>query len=178
MVFCGVMAATMALEVIVCSSSWSLSLDAKDKKLGEVLDQLAAESGYSIVYDQQWSDISISVQLTNESLESALNRVLKGLDYAMVLNESQKRIKLYIFGSKTSLRQSGGGIGRSPAASVPPRSAPHESVGKTRKPASDMAQDESRQPAAGYLPSPAKAPRPSISGSDTRFDQATSTITE
>ena len=52
MVFCGVMAATMALEVIVCSSSWSLSLDAKDKKLGEVLDQLAAESGYSIVYDQ------------------------------------------------------------------------------------------------------------------------------
>ena len=168
MVFCGVMAATMALEMIVCSSSWSLSLDAKDKKLGEVLDQLAAESGYSIVYDQQWSDISISVQLTNESLESALNRVLKGLDYAMVLNESQKRIKLYIFGSKTSLRQSGGGIGRSPAASV----------GKTRKPASDMAQDESRQPAAGYLPSPAKAPRPSISGSDTRFDQATSTITE
>lgn len=178
LIVCAFVAHAMIFHSNVFCSNWSVSvsLNAKEKKLDDVLAQLAAESGYNIVYNQEWGDYPISIQLESESLEGALNRILKTLDHAIVLDESNKKIVLYIYGSKASGDQSG--TGRSSASTVSRRAPAAVTSGGTHRPKQGNMQSDVRRPAVGSRQEPVPAPGFSMSGGDTRFDQTSSTLAE
>lgn len=74
-----------------------LSLDVKDELLMKVLEKLSAASGYEIILDGEWENLTVSVAFENATLEEALSRVLGGYNHAVIWDESEKKISLFIY---------------------------------------------------------------------------------
>jgi len=73
-----------------------ISLAAKDESLKTVLEKIAKHTGYRFYLSEEWEKTPISIELHNETLSVSINRLLKGLNYAITWDESQKTISLFI----------------------------------------------------------------------------------
>jgi hypothetical protein len=105
-----------------------VSVSAKGKPLGEVLDAIGREAGRQFHMDPAWRGHSVTVEFQDTPLDTALKRVLDGLNSAIIYRPDAS-IRLVIIGTppaggaapsapppKTSLRRP---IDRGPIA--PPR---------------------------------------------------------
>ena len=141
------------------------SLNVKDKELSQVLEDVSAASGYTIVFNGD-DDLKISLTLRDSSLEQTLKRVLRDINYTAVWDDTHKKVFISVFGQKKSRGM--GRAGMSPGMSKkmarthtnPPGMFPRK-VPLPGKPA------VSRQP---------QIPGVGISGRNTRFVQTTSTL--
>ncbi len=73
-----------------------ISLEAKAENLKGVLEKIAKRTGYRIYLNEDWENKPISIKLANETLRGSINRLLKGLNYAITWDESKKTISLFI----------------------------------------------------------------------------------
>ena len=162
----------------------SVSINVVDEPLNQVLGRISNASGYEIVFDEEWGNVQVSLSFENEPLDRALNRVLANLNHAVIWNEQERKISIFISG------KAGSGRSTSSYSSGAPREGyPGVRVG------SDLgsgSQSYQRTPSAGRQPEPfnrsetineraesiplQRAPGVSVSGGETRFEQATSTI--
>jgi hypothetical protein len=168
----------------VDSSSAGISINAENETLTNVFTKISQASGYEIEFNQAWGDHPVNVNFSNETLENALSRVLANLNHALIWNESEKKISIFINGSVSargsgSSRPAGGSsapsrgaeVYRRPVAGSSVRTPSRRSneVGDTSQPSSVR---QSRQPTRRTD----RDPPVSVSGGDTRFEQGTSTI--
>ena len=72
------------------------SLDADQKPLGEVLQQISEATGYEITIDSEYAKLPITVSLKNVSVEEGLRRILGKLSRYMVIDEAEKKISVRI----------------------------------------------------------------------------------
>jgi hypothetical protein len=73
-----------------------ISLKAENDTLKGVLAKIANDTGYRILLNEEWESTPISIELRNVTLRAALGRFLKGLNYAITWDESNKTISLFI----------------------------------------------------------------------------------
>lgn len=161
----------------------SVTINVVDEPLNQVLGRISKASGYEIVFDEEWGNVPVSLSFENEPLDKALNRVLANLNHAVVWNEEERKIRIFISG-KT-------GAGRSPSSYS--SGASGEGYPGTRM-ESDRSSGGSYEGAPSDRSQPApfdrsgrikrrpesiplqRDPDVSVTGRETRFGQATSTI--
>ena len=61
-----------------------ITIDAKARPLGEVLNQISRESGVVFQLDDAWRRHPVTVSLVNAPFEQGLKRILAGLNHAVV----------------------------------------------------------------------------------------------
>jgi hypothetical protein len=111
-------AATLCMVMLACSASAAefsetkpgkerITINVKNKPLGEVLSVISQTTGYGFILDESWRGYPVTAYLIDTPLHSGLKRILSGLNHAIVyLPES--RIKILILD------------GHSPGPAVPP----------------------------------------------------------
>lgn len=161
----------------------SVSIKADNKPLTQVLDEISEASGYTIQFDEEWGNEPVSLSIENKPLDKALNRVLANLNHAVIWNEAEKKISIFIIG-KT-------GSGKSISSYPSGVSGEDQSVSGARRPTTGN-RSVQRRPATRSQPEPYDRsesserspeserlqpdPAVSLSGRGTRFGQASSTI--
>ena len=161
----------------------SVSIKADNKPLNQVLEEISEASGYTIQFDEKWGNEPVSLSLENKPLDEALNRVLANLNHAVIWNEAEKNISIFII-AKT-------GSGKS-ISSYPSRvSGDEQRVSGARRPITNN-RSVQRSPTFRRQPEPydrserikrlpeieplQRDPAESLSGGETRFGQNSSTI--
>ena len=96
------------------SAESNISLNVKNKPLGEVLMKISQDTGYKFKLSAQWSSYPISAVLEDMPLNQVLKRILDRLNHAIIY-ESDKSINIVIYG-KADLRK----INPTPAQSFSP----------------------------------------------------------
>lgn len=86
-----------------------ISLDIKNKPLGEVLEDISAETGYQFSIDESWNKFPVTASIKNEPLHKGLRRILRNLNNAVIYG-SDGTIKIKIYEREKS---SGNPAGRS-----------------------------------------------------------------
>ena len=86
-----------------------ISLDIKNKPLGEVLEDISAETGYQFSIDESWNKFPVTASIKNEPLHKGLQRILRNLNNAVIYG-SDGTIKIKIYEREKS---SGNPAGRS-----------------------------------------------------------------
>ena len=86
-----------------------ISLDIKNKPLGEVLEDISAETGYQFSIDESWNKFPVTASIKNEPLHKGLQRILRNLNIAVIYG-SDGNIKIKIYEREKS---SGNPAGRS-----------------------------------------------------------------
>jgi hypothetical protein len=86
-----------------------ISLDIKNKPLGEVLEDISAETGYQFSIDESWNKFPVTASIKNEPLHRGLQRILRNLNNAVIYG-SDGTIKIKIYEREKS---SGNPAGRS-----------------------------------------------------------------
>jgi type II secretory pathway component GspD/PulD (secretin) len=165
-------------------SALEISLNAKNETLTNVLEKISQISGYEIEFDQEWGNHPVNTQFENESLEDALSRVLVNLNHALIWNDNEKKISIFINGetgarrSKLSPSVSGSSsvsrgieVQRRPIAESSDR-VPSRSSDGVRDSSAPTSVRKSRE----QVPQPEGDLPVSLSGNKTRFEQGTSTI--
>ena len=161
----------------------SVSIKADNKPLTQVFEEISEASGYTIQIDEEWGEEPVSLSFENKPLDKALNRVLANLNHAVIWNEAEKKISIFIIG-KT-------GSGKSISSYPSGVSGEDQSVSGTRRPITSNRSVQSR-PTSRRQPEPYDRserikrlpeseplqpdPAVSLSGRETRFEQASSTI--
>ncbi len=74
----------------------SISLDLTQEPLGQVLDEIAAATGYRIIFDESWDNFPISASFKDEPLHRGLKRILRNLNNAVIYG-SDRTIKIMIY---------------------------------------------------------------------------------
>jgi len=97
-----------------------ITLESKNRPLGEVLDQISRETGYVFTIDESWQDRPIKASLQNVPLHRALKRILSSLNHALIY-ESETEIRIAIYGEASPR-----GPGAPPPAYTAPRSPVEE----------------------------------------------------
>ena len=162
----------------------AISVNAENETLMNILGKISQISGYEIEFDQEWGNHPVNIRFENESLEAALSRVLANLNHALIWNDSEKKISIFINGkvsargikpspsdSSSSSVSRGSEVQRRPVSKMPDRQ-PSRSPNEIRGTA----------PPKPIRPQPGQAPQSegdvpvSVTGRKTRFGQATSTI--
>lgn len=168
----------------VNSSDAGISIQAENETLTNVLKKISQASGYEIEFDQAWGDHPININFSNETLEDALSRVLTNLNHALIWNDSEKKISIFINGSVSarrsgSSRSVGGSSAPSRGAEVYRRPVAGSSA-RTPSRRSNEISDTSSPSSVRRSQQPARRtdrdPPVSVSGGNTRFEQGTSTI--
>ncbi len=73
-----------------------ISLDANNQPLGEILDDISAETGYQFRIDESWNDFPVTASIKNEPLHKGLKRILRNLNSAVIYGPDRTiRIKIY-----------------------------------------------------------------------------------
>jgi hypothetical protein len=105
-----------------------ISLDVKEKPLDKVLEIVSEASGYEIILEGAWEDLTVSVKLEKASLEETLRRALRNVNHTAVWDEEEKRISLFVFaeGGEPDRKQ----VRKQPAGKVRP---PWPSSGRKRE---------------------------------------------
>lgn len=167
-----------------------ISLEAKDESIRDVLKKIANVSGYQFLVAEELGNIPVTIRLNNVNLEGSLRRLLRGINYAIVWDEAQKRISISIFGKgvgkwtliegsslslsgqKTEFDQATSTITRfSGAKPLPTTDSKNEFSGNGSQPTTD-----SKNKSSGARSQQAPDSDLSLSGEKTKFDQASSTI--
>jgi hypothetical protein len=74
----------------------TVSLNVKDRPLGDVLAQIARATGSEFLIDPSWQKVPVTASFEAAPLSVALKRVLSGLNHAIVY-QPQNRIKIVIY---------------------------------------------------------------------------------
>jgi hypothetical protein len=82
----------------------SVTINVMDEPLNQVLGKISKASGYEIVFDEKWGNMPVSLSFENEPLDKALNRVLANLNHAVIWNEVERKISIFISGETGSGR--------------------------------------------------------------------------
>lgn len=78
-----------------------ISLNVKNKPLGEVLKKISADTGYTFKLNDQWRGHMVYVSLENMPLHQVLKRILGRLNHTIIY-ESDKSINIVIYGEADS----------------------------------------------------------------------------
>ena len=162
----------------------SVSINVVDEPLNKVLGRISNATGYEIVIDEEWGNVQVSLSFENEPLDRALNRVLANLNHAVIWNEEERKISIFISG-KT-------GSGRSASSYSSGASREGYPGARTGSDSRGGSISYDRMPSTGKQPEPIgrsetiderpdsiplqRTPGVSVTGGETRFEQATSTI--
>ena len=76
----------------------TVSLNVKDRPLGDVLAQIARATGSEFLIDPSWQKVPVTASFEAAPLSVALKRVLSGLSHAIVY-QPQNRVKIVIYES-------------------------------------------------------------------------------
>ena len=169
-----------------------ISLNAENDTLTNVLDRISQASGYKIEFDQEWGEYRVNLELKNESLEDALSRILVNLNHALIWNDSEKKISIFINGevraggsrispsaggsSGPGTASRGSSVRRRPVAGSS-RRMPSQGPGEIGEPSSPGSIDPLPADESGGRSSQSDRDLPvSVSGQNTRFNQGTSTL--
>lgn len=79
--------------LMVCGSTFSqINLNIKNQKVRQAIQQVEKESGYSIFYNNDLSglDKTITVNLSNSSIEDALDQLLTGTDISYAVKKNKQ----------------------------------------------------------------------------------------
>jgi len=74
----------------------TVSLNVKDRPLGDVLALIGRATGCEFLLDPSWQKVPVTAYLENAPLSVALKRVLSGLNHAIVY-QPQNRVKIVIY---------------------------------------------------------------------------------
>jgi|GEM_PF-1494297 hypothetical protein len=153
-----------------------LSLDVRNKSLPEVLEQIAAESGYEITLYGELGDFPVSLKIRDAIPEELFRRIFRKMNHTVLWNEKEKKVILSLYDDK--------GILASPPEGEKQGDQAGRGPGFMSRRAEDIFGKKSPNPKDG----PAvhvfgrkkigaeEKPAVSISGKDTRFVQTTSTM--
>jgi len=151
--------------------------------LNQVLGRISKASGYEIVFDEEWGNVPVSLSFENEPLDKALNRVLANLNHAVVWNEEERKISIFISGKTGSGRStssyssgtSGEGYPGTGMESDRSSSRSYERTPSYKRQFEpyDRSGRIKRLPESVPLQ---RDPAVSVTGRETRFEQASSTI--
>ena len=73
-----------------------ISLEIENQPLGDVLEDLSAETGYQFSIDESWNDFPVTASIKNEPLHRGLKRILRNLNNAVIFgSDGTIRIKIY-----------------------------------------------------------------------------------
>jgi hypothetical protein len=73
-----------------------ISLNIENQPLGEVLEDISAETGYQFNIDESWNDFPVTASMKNEPLHRGLKRILRNLNNAVIYgSDGTIRIKIY-----------------------------------------------------------------------------------
>jgi hypothetical protein len=109
-----------------------ISLDVKNRPLGDVLEDISAETGYEFSIDESWANFPVSASIRNEPLHIGLKRILRNFNSAVIYG-SDRVIKIKIYDREKSSRHPAGqsAVNRSyqetvrqPVGSANPRTLP------------------------------------------------------
>jgi type II secretory pathway component GspD/PulD (secretin) len=159
--------------------SQSVTIKAVDEPLTQVLERISDASGYKIVVDEKWGKVRVSLSFENESLDNALNRVLANLNHAVVWNEQERKISIFISGKTDSGKSKSSYSSEATREGYPSVETEYDrdsSVSNEKPPSYapyDRSQRIKRLPESG--PSQ-QEPAVSVTGEKTRFGQNSSTI--
>ena len=78
-----------------------VSLNVKNKPLGDVLMKITQDTGYKFKLSTQWSGYPVSASIKNVPLNQVLKSILGRLNHAIIY-ESDKSIKIMIYGKADS----------------------------------------------------------------------------
>lgn len=156
----------------------AISVNAENETLKNILGRISQISGYEIEFDQEWGNHPVNIRFENEPLEVALSRVLANLNHALIWNDSEKKISIFI-NAKVNAR----GIKPSPSDSSSSSVSRGTVSGMSdRQPSRSPNEIRGTSPPRPIRPQPGQAPQSegdvpvSVTGRKTRFGQATSTI--
>lgn len=82
-----------------------ISLDIKNQPLGDVLEQISAETGYEFSIDESWTNLPITASIKNMPLHVGLKRILRNFNNAVIYG-SDGVIKIKIYDREKSSGQS------------------------------------------------------------------------
>jgi len=74
-----------------------ISLNVKNKPLGEVFNKISADTGYTFKLNDQWRGYPVNASLENMPLHQVLKRILGRLNHTIIY-ESDKNINIVIYG--------------------------------------------------------------------------------
>jgi len=74
----------------------TVSLNVKDRPLGDVLALISRATGCEFLLDPSWQKVPVTATVENAPLSVALKRVLGGLNHAIVY-QPQNRVKIVIY---------------------------------------------------------------------------------
>ena len=75
----------------------NISIEIQDQPLGEVLDIISQDTGYTFNVSRQWKDYSVNASIQSMPLNKGLNRILAGLNH-VIIYESEKIINILVYG--------------------------------------------------------------------------------
>lgn len=81
----------------------TITLTVQNEPLGEVLDEIARETGYRFVLNPKWQDHPVSAAIAGLPMEQGLKRLLRSLNHTIVW-ESDRLITIQVFGKAEPIR--------------------------------------------------------------------------
>jgi hypothetical protein len=76
----------------------AISLKAHQTNLGLVLEEISKKTATKIILEEKWTKVPVSIQLEKTPLQTALRRILNGLNNALIY-QGQDTIRILIFES-------------------------------------------------------------------------------
>jgi hypothetical protein len=110
----------------------TVSLNVKDRPLGDVLALISRATGCEFLLDPSWQKVPVTANVENAPLSVALKRVLSGLNHAIVY-QPQNRVKIVIYETAPPGATPGMPPGLSPTAPLPAR-PPQPGIAPARRP--------------------------------------------
>lgn len=110
----------------------TVSLNVKDRPLGEVLALISRATGCEFLLEPSWQKLPVTANLENAPLSVALKRVLSGLNHAIVY-QPQNRVKIVIYETSPPGATPGTPPALSPTAPLPAR-PPQPGIAPARRP--------------------------------------------
>jgi hypothetical protein len=88
-----------------------ISLSVRNQPLGDVLNKIARETGYTFKLEDEWKGYPVNASIQNLPLNQGLKRILTSLNHAIIY-ESEKKIQILVYG-KTDAHQKDSHLNRS-----------------------------------------------------------------
>lgn len=111
-----------------------ITINVKDRPLGEILSDISQATGYAFILDESWRRYPVTAYLIDAPLHAGLKRILSGLNHAIVYLPDS-RIKILIFNGASTGPASSGKQPVHPSIGSPP-SRPPRPPGRAPTPAS------------------------------------------
>lgn len=75
-----------------------ITLEAKNKPLGQVLAELQQSTGTTFSLDDQWKDVPVTISLINTPLTKGLKRMLTNYNSIVIYDRKKNKIQIRILG--------------------------------------------------------------------------------